>query len=88
MSVFSSSILSPLHLTPYTLHCSSAARLLAKRYKNMLQRLGIYSPRRVAVLLPHEMLLNHVLISPYGSNDLLRRTFRLLLYISTAPPAR
>jgi hypothetical protein len=67
MSVFSS-LLSPyrliasspprlytLHLTPYT-----AARLLAKRYKNMLQRLGIYSPRRVAVLLPHEMLLNHV----------------------------
>ena len=31
-----------------------------KRYKNMLQRLGVYSPRRVAVLLPHEMLLNHV----------------------------
>ena len=31
-----------------------------RRYKNMLQRLGIYFPRRVAVLLPHEMLLNHV----------------------------
>ena len=31
-----------------------------RRYKNMLQRLGVYSPRRVAVLLPHEMLLNHV----------------------------
>ena len=48
--------------TPYTLHCSSAARLLAfrQRYKNMLQQLGIYSPRRVAVLLPHEMLLNQV----------------------------
>lgn len=40
---------SSLHLSPFT-----------RRYKNMLQRLGIYSPRRVAVLLPHEMLLNHV----------------------------